>query len=64
LNRRGPLHPAWLTALRSPFAARSVPFALESLTLANEFVSDGWQATRRLSTVASAKAAYYKNRPY
>ena len=26
-DRRGPLHPDWLTALRSPFAARSAPFA-------------------------------------
>jgi len=28
LNRRGPLHPAWLTPLRSLFAARSALFAL------------------------------------
>ena len=28
LDRRGPLHPAWLTSLRSLFAARSVPVAL------------------------------------
>jgi hypothetical protein len=27
LDRRGPLHPAQLTALRSHFAARSAPFA-------------------------------------
>jgi hypothetical protein len=27
LNRRGPLHPAWLTPLRSHFAACAVPFA-------------------------------------
>jgi len=27
VDRRGPLHPAWLTALRSPFAARSALFA-------------------------------------
>jgi hypothetical protein len=27
LNRRGPLHPARLASLRSPFPARSVPFA-------------------------------------
>ena len=30
LDRRGPLHPAWLTSLRSLFAARSVPFARAS----------------------------------
>src|SRR5438552_2164084 len=29
LNRRGPLHPAWLTPFRSHFAARSTPFAYE-----------------------------------
>jgi hypothetical protein len=28
LNRRGPLHPAWLTSLRSRFVARSAPFAI------------------------------------
>jgi len=28
LDRRGPLHPAWLTPLRSHFAARSAAFAL------------------------------------
>jgi hypothetical protein len=28
LDRRGPLHPGWLTPLREPFAARSAPVAL------------------------------------
>src|SRR5438874_5628704 len=29
LDRRGPLHPTWLTAFRSHFAARSTPFAYQ-----------------------------------
>jgi len=34
LNRRGPLHPAWLTSLRPRVAAHSVPFALGVCLLA------------------------------
>ena len=48
LNRRGPLHPAWLPALRRRFAAGSVPVAQLNWTLSN-VLSQGEVPRPRLS---------------